>query len=505
MAGKAQDTVAENTMNEASVERSDLVLKNGSVRLTTLDDGRLILAELISGPIKRGDLIIALEEAGIRYGILENGLNLLTKDYSGQIPISRAEVRQAPAEVESGMMKLPLVAETASSGKFQQLQEVSVSYPVEKGQVLLTFGTPPKTIVRYPHGRIQIVHEYDALDPELFAGPNTTVNKARDAITADVAGFAFQTVYGDVAVHPAEKALGISSAYGHVWKEGTLVVEQDISEGSNIEAGGSLVVHGAVHGTYLKAAGNIQITYAVDNRTMNREAKLIAGQSVYCLALENTPVWAGSHVVVAQGISRSTVECMDTLTTPVIQGSKVSIGNQLIVQIVEGFSVINLGTKYVPDPGFRSKQAVYNQHQKRFTELEQSLARHRFTYNRTRESLARQIEKMRDPTFAESRRYSARQALSRLFDTLNDAVEDYRRDYDEYLNSSVKLARERVGMDFYQQRIASFHTPSIKVFGTIESGTQIRSPEDRITLRETLSGIMICLEPYTSKLKVLDL
>jgi hypothetical protein len=255
----------------------------------------------------------------------------------------------------------------------------------------------------------------------------------------------------------------------------------------------------------MNAAGNIQITYAVDNRTMHRDAKLSAGQSLYCRALDNTSAWAGSHIVVAQGITRSTVECMDTLMTPVLQGCKVSVGNQLIVEMVKGYSVINLGAKYVPEPDHRSKQAVYNQHQKRFTDLEQSLAQHRFTYNRTRENLARQIEKMRDPTFAESRRYSARQALSRLFDTLNDTMTAYRQDYDEYLNSSVNLAREKVGMDFYQQRIDRFRAPRIKVFGTMERGTQIHSPEDRITLREPLSKVMIHVEPYAAKLKVVDL
>jgi hypothetical protein len=492
-------------MNESIVERSDLSLKKGSVRLTSLDEGRIILAELSSGSIDKRDLITALEDTGIQHGMLEEGVSLLTKDYSGQIPIARAEIQQTPAEVKSEIMQLPLLDEVASSGKFQRLTELNVSYPVKKDQVLLTFGAPPKTIIRYPHGRIQIVHEHDALDPELFAGSNASVNKTRDAITADLAGFAYQTPYGEVAVHPSEKAFGISSAYGNVWKEGALTVEQDISDGSHIETGGSLIVLGAAHGTYMNTAGNIQITYAVDNRNMNRDAKLIAGQSLYCRALDNTSAWAGSHIVAAQGINRCTVECMDTLMTPVIQGCKVSVGNQLIVEMVKGYSVINLGAKYVPEPNYQSKQAVYNQHQKRFTDLEQSLAQHRFTYNRTRENLARQIEKMRDPTFAESRRYSARQALSRLFDTLNDTMTVYRQDYDEYLDSSTNLARERVGMNFYQQRIDRFRTPRVKVFGTMERGTQIHSPEDRITLREPLSKVMIQVESYTAKLKVVDL
>jgi uncharacterized protein (DUF342 family) len=376
---------------------------------------------------------------------------------------------------------------------------------VKKGQVLLTFGAAPKTIIRYPQGRIQIMHEHDALDPELFAGPNTSVDQGKHGIIADMEGYAYQTVYGEVTVHPAERAFGISSAYGHVWQEGSLMVEQDISDGSNIEVGGSIIVRGAVHGTQIKAAGNIQISYAVDNRTMNREARLVAGQSVYCRALDNTPAWAGSHMAVAQGITRCTVECMDTLLTPAIHGCKVSIGNQLITETVKGYSVINLGTKYIPEPDFRSKQAVYNQHQKRFLELEQNLAQHRFTYNRTRENLARQIEKMRDPAFAESRRYSARQALGRLFDTLNETVAAYRQDYEQYLTSSAKLAREQVGLNFYQHRLSGFLEPRIKVFGTMEKGTQIHSPEDRMTLRENLSEVMIQLEPYTAKLEIIDL
>lgn len=492
-------------MIDPAAERNDLAVKNGSVRLTSLDEGRLILAELISGPIKKGDLITALREAGIQYGILDQGINLLTKDFSGQLPIARAEVQHIPSEIKSEIMQLPLLAEVISAGKFQQLLELNVSYPVKKEQVLLTFGAPPKTIIRYPQGRIQIMHEHDALDPELFAGPNTSVHQDKHEIIAEVEGYACQSVYGEVAVHPAERAFGISSAYGHVWQEGSLMVEQDISDGSNIEVGGSIIVRGAVHGTQIKSAGNIQIAYAVDNRTMNREAKLVAGQSISCRALDNTPAWAGSHIAVAQGIARSTVECMDTLLTPAIHGCKISIGNQLITETVKGYSVINLGSKYVPEPDFRSKEAVYNQHQKRFMDLEQNLAQHRFTYNRTRENLARQIEKMRDPAFAESRRYSARQALGRLFDTLNDTVSAYRQDYEEYLTSSTKLAREQIGINYYQQRLDGFHAPRIKVFGKMERGTQVHSPEDRMTLREDLSEVMIQLEPYTAKLEIVDL
>ncbi|UCH10959.1 MAG: DUF342 domain-containing protein [Fidelibacterota bacterium] len=492
-------------MTKPSATPYDIAMDEGIVRITTLSDGRLILAELVGGSVTRNGLLTYLGQVGITYGIIDHGIDLLAQGHAGEIPIARAEVIETPATITYQGFDLPIVEDAANTGKFERLNEVQLSFPVKAGQSLLEIGEPHKTIIRYPDGKQKVVHIHDRIDPKLFAGEHTSIDQANGKVISDLDGIAHLDAYGTVVVHETERAFGIGSAHGKIWKDKAFIVEHDVGDGSQIETASTLIVQGAVHGAQIKAGGNIQISFAVDNPTRNREAGVQAGQSLRCRALDSIPVWTGSYIIVEHGITRCEIECMDTVIARSVSASKVRVGNRLIIHDVKGYSVIHLGAKYVRDPGLQSRQTVRNQHVKRLHDLEQSLAQHRFTYQRTRDNLARQIDRMRDPAFATSQRRSARQVLLRLFTTLDDTLGAYKRDFEEFVSSKEILAKERVGLEYYREHLAGFVTPHILVFGTMDSGTQIQGPHDKLTLRKPQSNVRIGPDPYTGRLVITGL
>ncbi len=493
-------------MSAVPATRQKLDLLGGVLHLTSLHKNRLVLAELAAdGPADKDEILTAVGQAGIRHGLIDRGVDLLTKGQEGQVPLARAEVIDLPAHISNVSLELPIVEDVAGSGRFELLEKVDVSFPIKAGEALLTMGTPPKTIIRYPDGQERALREHESIDLALFAGENASVNDEGSAVVAGIDGLAHRTVYGSVAVYGSEGASGVGSAHGKMLKESAFIVEQDIGEGSHVETVSDLVVRGAIHGAYLKAAGNIQIAFTADNPNREREAKLLAGQSIRCRSLDNIPVWAGSHVISIHGIIRCDVQCMDTVITPIITRSKITVGNRLIVQDVKGNTRIKIGAKFVADPDLATREAVRSKLSKRFSYLEDGMLQRRLTYNRTRDSLVRQIEKLRDPKVTLPQKQQAKQMIVRLINSMNESLEGCKKDFGEYMAITEELARGQVALDYYRRRLDSFDDPHILVFCAMESGTLIQGPVNTLTLKKPFSKGRIGIDPHTGKLIFSDL
>lgn len=492
-------------MSAVPTTRQKLDMPGGILRLTSLYKNRLILAELADGPASKDEILTAVGKAGIRHGLIDSSVDLLSKGQEGQVPLARAEGIDLPAHISNVGLDLPVVEDVAGSGRFELLEKADVSFPVKAGEALLSMGTPPKAIIRYPDGQERLLREHKSIDLALFSGENASVNDEGNAVVTGIDGLAHRTVYGSVAVYGSEEASGVGSAHGEQLKESAFIVEQDISDGSHVETVSNLVVQGAIHGAYLKAAGNIQIVFTADNPTRNRDAKLLAGQSLRSQSLENTPVWAGSHVVSIHGIISCDVQCMDTVITPTISRSKITVGNRLIVQDVTENTRIKMGARFVTYPDLAAREAVRSQHNKRFSSLEDSMLQHRLAYNKTRGSLVRQIEKLRDPKVASSQKQRAKQMIIRLINSMNESLEACKKDFGEYVTTAKEIAREQVALDYYRLRLNSFDDPHILVFGTMEAGTLIEGPADTLILKEPISMGRIGVDQFTGKLVFSDL
>jgi len=491
-------------MSAELATRQKLDLRSGALLLTSLSKNRLILAELAEGAISKDEILATIGQVGIRHGLIDSSVNLLCNGQKGQVPLARAEVIDIPAHTSNVGLDLPVVEDVADSGRFELLEKANVSFPVKAGEILLAMGAPPKIIVRYPDGQERILREHESINPELFSGENASVNDEGNAVVAGIDGLAHRTVFGSVAVYDYEETSGVSNAHGMLFKKSGLIVEQDISDGSHVETVSNLVVRGTAHGSHLKAAGNIQIAFAADNPTRSREARLLAGQSLRSRSLENTPVQAGSHVISVHGIIRCNVQCLDTVITPIIVRSTITVGNRLIVRDVKGNTRIKLGVRLVTDPDFDTRNVDRSQHNKHLSDLEANVLQHYQAYNKTRDNLVRQIEKLRDPKVASSQKQKAKQMIIRLINTMNESLEACKKDFGEYVAIAEEIARGQVALDYYRLRLDSFDDPHILVFGTMEAGTLIEGPADTLILKEPFSKGRIGVDQFTGKLVFSD-
>lgn len=487
-------------MKVGPIERRDIKLSEGSFQLTIMAGTRLVLGQLQEGSLTASDLLMALGKEGIREGTIERGLNLIAKGSRDQVPLAATQVIEVPAGTTNVGLTAPEVDQVAASGNMEAITGVDVIFPVKAGQILITVDTPPKIIERLPTGESRILHEGKSIDAQLFSGANTSVDQDGHAVLADIDGQAHRNIYGAVAVFPVEKIPGVGRTHGKVYKDGAVLVEQDVGDGSQFECAADLKVVGAVHSASIKAAGNVHIGAGADNPGKNSEAHIRAGQSVRARLFKDIQVWAGSYVIATEEVRSCHIECMDTIIAPVIISSDIQVGHRLIARDLQGISHIQLGSRYVTGTDLNKKVQVYTQHAKRLEDIDQNLNQHRYTYNKTRHNLVKQIELMRESAISPAQRQKAIQILLRLFSAMGEALDAFKQAYDDYATIARLLAQEQVGLDYYRQLQASFGAPHIMVTGTLAAGTVIQGPTDKIKPAKDLSNVRIQPDPHTGQL-----
>ena len=487
-------------MKLSPIERREIKLPEGILQLTLMAGTRLVMGQLQGGPVMANDLLIALGKAGIREGIIGKGLDLIAKGSREQIPLAAAQVIEVPAGTTNVSFAMSELDQVAASGNMEALTEMDVILQVKAGQTLITVDSPKKIIERLPTGKSRILHEEDSIDARLFSGANTSVDQAGRAVLADIDGQAHRNIYGVVAVLPVENIPGLGRAHGKMYKDGAILVDQDVGDGSQLECTADLKVFGGIHSASITVAGNVHIGIGADNPAKNNEAYIRAGQSVRAPRFKDIQVWAGSYIIATEEIYSCNIECMDTIIAPVIISSDIKVGNRLIVRDLQGISHIKLGSRYVADPELNKKVLVHTQHARRQGDIDQSLSNHRYTYNKARLNLVKQIKLVQAPAISPAQRQKTIQNLLRLFNAMDESLSAFKKAYDDYTSNARLVAQEQVGLDYYRQLQASFDAPYIMVTGTLAAGTVIQGPIDKLKPAKALSNVRIQPDPHTGLL-----
>jgi len=492
-------------MSAINVTRREVRLASGVLRLTAFDNRRLVVGQLVEGSVDENDVLEALSQAGFKAGVIPENVALLTRGVRSQVPLAAAEVIQIPARTTAPGLDLAVEDHAAATVEFPDLMGVEVIHYVTAGQVLFTVDAPPKTILRLPTGEEQPLSEGDALNARLFTGENTTVGDDGKTVVSNIDGYAHRSVFGKVAVYPVEELPGVGRMHGRVYKEASLVVQQDVGDGSRVEVQGDLKVDGSVHSATVAAAGNVQIGGEASNPSHLKEAHITAGQSLRVRRLQELTVWAGSHVVATEGVRKCQVEVMNALVTPLIADSEVAVGNRLIVRDIQGECTLKLGSKWITAPALREKSLVCTQHRKRLEDIERQMIEYKSAYTKARSGLAQQIQRMRDPAATISQKKMVVQSLLRLFNAMTDALEIFQGRFKDFSTVADQLAREEAELDYYRHLKESFPAPEIVVTGTLAAGALIQGPVDSMKVEQDLSKVAIAPDPQTGKLTVTPL
>jgi len=488
-------------MSEATQSREQVIdLPDGSLRLVSVTQGRLVLGELLQGTATRNDILTAMGEFGAIEGHLGGNIDTLADGVIGEIPVAVTRRINLPMQTTSELFALPLLDEVIAPGQLEKLDQLDVMFPVNAGDTLITVDSPRKTVVMCPDGQTEIVKIHHNTGPEIFCGANTAANNQGNSVVASIDGFAHRTPFGTVSVYPAERIRAIGGIHSRVVKESAIIVDLDVDTASQIKTPSTLIVEGTVYGAQIEAGGNVHINLDARVHEHSSESIIIAGQSVRARTFFDTNIQAGSYVIATQELSNCQVNCMETVVTPKINASRIVVGSRLVAGEIGGNTQIQFGAKMDPYTDLEKRQGNYMEHARRLSDFEENLNQAVYQWKKTRENLAQIISMIRRPSFPQEQRPKAQQAINQLYDELEALLRTSRENFEHFKVEGQRLARERIELDYYQHRMERPRDPYILVLGSIEAGTKIKGPSDEMTLQETLSRVRFGLERYTGAL-----
>jgi hypothetical protein len=471
----------------------------GALQLSFLDKGRIVVGQLLEGRLEGEELALILEEAGIRTGLIESGIELIGKGSTSEIPLAVVRIIELPAQTTSEVFHLPRLEEALASGVLPDLSDVDILFPVKAGDALLSVEAPPKTVMRFPTGETRLLKEWESVNPELFSGVHTSVPGQGNTIVADIDGLAQRTAYGQVSVYPVESLPGVGELHGKIEQGNAVVVEGDVKGGSHLVTEGNIHVRESVSGAYIHAGGNLQVDMVIDNPTGSEKAQVRAGQHLLTRVLKDSTVIVGSQAIITEEVSRCDLTCLNSLITPVLIGSRIRAANTVIAGDIRGETQIELGTAYTRDSRHEDHVQEHSQHLKRLDDRREGLKTSRFKFNRAQGQAATQIRRMQDPKIPTSHRHNAMQILKKLLTEMEAALATFKTDYEDFLNTAREVAQEEVGLGYYQHWLESYK-PQVDINGTAEAGLVIKNGLSKVAFDEERSGVRVRVDAGTGRL-----
>jgi len=265
----------------------------------------------------REELIKALKEAGLRYGVRREVFDEILKNK--QPVYNKVIARGIPAEKGKDaqlIWDVPLAPEDADKQKRIDFKQGMKFVPVKAGQVLVSKIPAQKG----KDGKSVTGEMISSLgqDVELPAGRNTTVSEDGLRLMAASDGSAYRQ---QNRIH-VDKVLQIKGdvnyGSGNIKFNGPVVIDGDVRSGFRVEARDSIVIGGNVEAAHIYSQqGDITIKYGVVGK--NR-AKILAGGSLSCGFIQDATVGVRGDLNVEHYIINSSVSVGGVATVKGAEG-----------------------------------------------------------------------------------------------------------------------------------------------------------------------------------------
>ncbi|KAA3617651.1 MAG: DUF342 domain-containing protein [Calditrichaeota bacterium] len=481
------------------MSKKRIELNNGLLLATELWDGKLILGEIRYGTAKKSEMRPAMLKKGYRFGLLDSSFDLLESGQKGQVPIALAYLDKDPGKPWFHFEDALNDDNFNSWLKSGSFDSIDFSYPVKAGERLLSLSQTPFSYLRHPNGEKQFLAEISDDNIGLYAGENTTLNAQNNAIESEVDGYAHRTIYGTVSVYPLKDVKNIGKMHGRVEFDNALEVEQDIRSESIVTLPSNLMVNGLIRSANIRVGGNITCHFGFDNMQKLEMARIYAGQSIFTNQIIGYPVWAGMYVIVQQSIERSTIQCMNSLVSPLISASEIRVGSKIYTRNIDKSSQIFLGPNYVVDPNLKNIKNYHKQHERKlfdlYLDLEDQQRELEFTKKKALGHLAK-LNKMAKASI------SSDVLLNRFFVNMQDLHEKYNATLEKCDRTLSIFEDEKKQLSFYETHTRDDKNPEIIVTGKISSGCVIHAPHQTLRIRESLNHVSIRLVEENGTLEV---
>ncbi len=300
-------------------------------------------------PVRVADVVKALEEMGVAYGIneqairdaIERATNTATKVQAvvaeGVVPVHGTDAKVNYRLPEEAVVRpLPLLPD----GSIDYLQIDSARY-IQAGQLIATVvpanhGRPGRTVTFPP----QTVHQRPGRDANLRAGEGVIASDDNLQFTAEKSGYVYLS--GDkLCVLPAQPVKGdLQGAQqfphalvltGSVLPGAQVRVYGDAAiggrcEGALLNVRGACYLHGGAQSSDIAADGNILLRASVTDCTLSTRRRVIA--------LREDVQIVGGRVVAFEGVEAYTIGTPSWVPTEVVAGVD-TLGDERLFEIAE--------------------------------------------------------------------------------------------------------------------------------------------------------------------------
>jgi len=479
------------------VEKKSVDLKYTSLELTELWDSRIVLGELKYGESDRDEIRNALKSVGYTSGIQDNCIDALLKGSTEQIPVALAYTVDEAVNLHYHFdfyLDDDVIERWITT---RQIDEIDLSFPVKKYDPLLTFSQPPRTVLIYPNGRKKVLRTRDDCTVGLFQGKNSIPDSDPTVLISEIDGFAHRDLYGKVSVYPIKTYPNLGRIHGLIDDDSAIQIERDVTKGSQIITPSNLAVGGLIRGSHIEVEGNLKTRHGLDNSLKEENASITAGQSIYTSFIQSYQVWAGMYIIVNKMIDKSKVQCLNTIITTDIKQSEIRVSKKLFVMNISNNCIIYLGPSYLSDAAFRARKNIHIQHAKRISDIEAHLEDQKLLLSSERQKAMGHLSKLNKLS---KNLIASDELLNRIYYNLEQGIKNVDQKIVEYEEAQEVYEREKFQINYYKSQLNGFENPEIRVYGQLEQGTKIMTPNDFLKIKDTVENVSIKIDPSTEKL-----
>lgn len=425
-------------------------------------------------PADRADVQLALDKAGVLFGIDEGAITKALETgarpirlkprpvliATGEPPVRGQDAVITYADPLSAVGGVP-VELADGSVDFFNLNVVRNVIP----ETVLATKTPPSPGTPGTGVTGEPLRAEDGLDMPWKAGDGARLSDDGMQILAAIDGHAWVNEREMVfAVSPVfEVRADVGPETGSIDFNGTVIVRGSILGGYYVKATQDLEVQGGIDGGSAEIGGNITVRYGIQGAG---RGKIVSAGNVTCRFMENAHVQAKGDITVTDGILHSIISAGGKITAPgrkgLIVGGQVRAKEQIVARVVGSSLATPTEVEVGTDPAFKDKVQKVT---KALQETEESIKK---TYQVI--NLLKDMETNRPAEFSPTRR-----------DTLVKAAHSLRR----LVEQQEALKAEKAGLEADAQLAIN---GTIKVSDVVFPGVRVTIWNSTFLVADTLRG-----------------
>ena len=477
-------------------------LKNGVLSLILLRKGKLVIGKYKGHKTNVYELQKALKSVGITHGYLNNSISLIASGTAGQIPLAQAYIADEPGQLHYHFEKRWTKMEIMRLLQMGKFETVDLKQQVSKDDLLVSLTKAPTSILRYPDGRKENLNDLGISDLHFYSGRNVRISDKNKAIYANLNGLAFRDAFGVVSVAPVLIFKSIGKVHGHVSYDESLLVENDVRSGANIDSSANLFIGGVARSAKMEAAGTITVSFGLDNADRSELGQIGAGQSVFASTIRNYKIRAGTYILVKTTIDSSNIQCLNTVIAPKINASEIRVGNKLYAHTITGNTRVYLGPYFIKDAQYNKIKNFHAQHQRRLIDLKNEATILRDKIEHGKKNALIHLKKLKTVS---PDSIPGDVLLNRYYTNLHSDLVKLDSAINKYERQINLISQERMRLAYYERQFIEDGSAEVICTGAIAAGTVISAPNHTMKLNSQRQNVSIKLDSASGKLELKQL